>query len=210
MTLETPQIRILTVDDHPLLREGIAAVLEGEPDIRVIAEASNGIEAIEAFRKHHPDVVLMDLQMPRMGGMDAISEIRREFPNARVVVLTTYSGGEQASRAIKAGAFGYLLKNMVRKELAETIRTVHAGRKRIPPEIAMEIAEHGADDSLTEREIQVLREVAAGSANKIVADRLAISEETVKAHMRSILSKLGANDRTHAVTIALKRGIIEI
>lgn len=210
MTQEIQQIRILTVDDHPLLREGIAAVLEGEADIRVVAEASNGVEAIEVFRKHHPDIVLMDLQMPKMGGLDAISEIRREFPNARIVVLTTYSGGEQASRAFKAGAYGYLLKNMLRKELVDTIRTVHSGRKRIPPEIAMEIAEHQTDDALTEREIQVLQQVAAGSANKIVADRLAISEETVKAHMRSILSKLGANDRTHAVTIALKRGIIEI
>jgi len=210
MTPGTTQIRILTVDDHPLLREGIAAVLEGEPDIRVVAEASNGIEALEVFRTHQPDIVLMDLQMPKMGGLDAISEIHREFPNARIVVLTTYSGGEQAARAFKAGAYGYLLKNMLRKELVDTIRIVHAGRKRIPPEIAMEIAEHQADDSLTEREIQVLQQVAAGSANKVVADRLAISEETVKAHMRSILSKLGANDRTHAVTIALKRGIIEI
>lgn len=210
MTQEIHQIRVLTVDDHPLLREGIAAVLEGEPDIQVVAEASNGAEAVEVFRKHQPDVVLMDLQMPKMGGLDAISEIRREFPNARIVVLTTYSGGEQATRAFKAGAYGYLLKNMLRKELVDTIRAVHAGRKRIPPEIAMEIAEHQTDDALTEREIQVLRQVAGGNANKIVADRLAISEETVKAHMRSILSKLGANDRTHAVTIALKRGIIEI
>jgi len=210
MTQEIQQIRILTVDDHPLLREGIAAVLEGEPDIRVVAEASNGVEAVEVFRKHRPDVVLMDLQMPKMGGLDAILEIRREFSNARIVVLTTYSGGEQAARAFKAGAYGYLLKNMLRKELVDTIRTVHAGRKRIPPEIAMEIAEHQTDDALTEREIQVLQQVAAGNANKLVADRLAISEETVKAHMRSILSKLDANDRTHAVTIALKRGIIEL
>src|SRR5215472_6171556 len=177
-------IRILTVDDHPVLRRGIAAILGGEPDMVLVAEASNGIEAILA--------------------------IREEFPNARIIVLTTYSGGAQAVRAFKAGASGYLLKSMVRKELVETIRSVHAGRKRIPSEIAIEMAEHQADDTLTEREIEVLRLVAAGNSNKIVADHLAISEETVKGHMRSILSKLGTNDRTHAVTIALKRGIIEI
>lgn len=203
-------IRVLTVDDHPVLREGIAAVLGGESDITVVAEASNGREAVEQFRAHHPDVTLMDLQMPLMHGTDAIVAIREEFPEARIIVLTTYSGDAQALRALKAGASAYLLKNTLRKELAETIRSVHGGHKKIPPEIAVEIAEHHSDDALTEREIEVLREVAAGNANKIVADRLAISEETVKAHMRNILSKLGANDRTHAVTIALKRGIIEI
>src|SRR5215813_7306213 len=203
-------IKILTVDDHPILREGIAAVLASETDMLLIAEASNGQEAVEQFRIHRPDVTLMDLQMPLMNGTEAIVAIRNEFPEARIIVLTTYSGDAQAVRAFKAGASGYLLKNMLRKELVETIRSVHAGKKKIPPEIAIEIAEHHSDDALTEREIEVLRLVAAGNANKIVAHHLAISEETVKAHMRSILSKLGANDRTHAVTIALKRGIIDI
>lgn len=204
------QIRILTVDDHPVLREGIAAILASEADMVLVAEAGNGREAIEQFRAHRPDITLMDLQMPLMGGGEAIVAIRKEFPDARIIVLTTYSGDVQADRALKAGAYGYLLKNMLRKELVETIRTVHGGRKRIPPEIAVEMAEHHADDALTEREVGVLRQVAAGNANKIIADNLEISEETVKAHMRKILSKLGANDRTHAVAIALKRGIIEI
>ena len=203
-------IRILTVDDHPMLREGIAAVLASEEDMILVAEASNGREAIEQFRTHRPDVTLMDVQMPEINGIDAIVKIREEFPDARIIVLTTYSGDVQAARAFKAGAAGYLLKNMLRKELIDTIRTVHAGKKRIPAEIAVEIAEHHSDDALTEREIQVLREVAGGNANKKVAQLLNVSEETVKGHMRSILSKLGANDRTHAVTIALKRGIIEL
>jgi len=203
-------IRILTVDDHPVLREGIAAVLSGETDLVLVAEANNGQEAIEQFRTHRPDITLMDLQMPLMNGIDAILAIRNEFPDARIIVLTTYAGDAQAVRAFSAGASGYLLKSMLRRELVDTIRSVHGGKKRIPPEIAVEIAEHHSDDALTEREIDVLREVAAGNSNKIVADHLTISEETVKAHMKSILSKLGANDRTHAVTIALKRGIIEI
>jgi DNA-binding NarL/FixJ family response regulator len=193
-----------------MLREGIAAVLEAEDDMVLVAEASNGREAIEQFRAHRPDVTLMDVQMPEVNGIDAIAKIREEFPHARIIVLTTYSGDAQASRAFKAGASGYLLKNMVRKELIDTIRTVHAGKKRIPPEIAMDMAEHHNDDALTEREIEVLRAVAAGNANKIVGQLLKVSEETIKAHMKSILSKLGANDRTHAVTIAVKRGIIEI
>jgi DNA-binding NarL/FixJ family response regulator len=206
----TAQIRVLMVDDHPLLREGIAAVIEGQADLMVVGEATNGREALEAFRNCKPDVVLMDLQMPVMGGIDAITAIRREFPEARIVVLTTYKGDTQALRAFKAGASGYLLKSMLRKELLDTIRMVHAGKKRIPPEIASEIAEHHTDDALSQREIEVLQRVAAGGANKIVAGELNISEETVKAHMRSILAKLSANDRTHAVTIALKRGIIEL
>jgi len=203
-------IRIFTVDDHPVLREGIAAVLSSEKDMALVAEASNGREAVELFRAHRPDITLMDLQMPLMSGTDAILAIRQEFPDARIIVLTTYSGDAQAVRAFKAGASGYLLTNTLRKELADTIRSVHAGRNRIPAEIAVEMAEHHTDDALSEREIEVLKQVAAGNANKIVADHLSISEETVKAHMRNILSKLGANDRTHAVTIALKRGIIEI
>jgi DNA-binding NarL/FixJ family response regulator len=203
-------IRVLAVDDHPLLREGIAAVIAGQQDLVLVAEAANGREAVERFREHRPDITLMDLQMPEMSGIDAIVAIRSEFPGARIVVLTTYTGDAQAIRAFQAGASGYLLKSMLRKELLDTIRTVYAGKRRIPAEIAAEIAEHHTDDALTEREIEVLRLVAAGNANKIVAARLAISEETVKAHMRSILSKLAANDRTHAVTIALKRGIITV
>ena len=209
MNISSP-IRILTVDDHPVLREGIAAVLGSETDMVIVAEASNGLEAVEQFRTHRPNITLMDLQMPLMNGTDAIVAIRKEFPDARIIVLTTYRGDALADRALKAGASGYLLKSMLRKELVETIRSVHGGRKRIPPEIAIEMAEHHADDILTGREIEVLRQVAAGNANKIVADHLAISEDTVKTHMRNILSKLGANDRTHAVTIALKRGIIDI
>src|SRR5215813_1294683 len=203
-------IRILTVDDHPILREGIAAILGAEPDFELVGEANNGREAVDQFRTHRPDVTLMDLQMPQMNGINAILAIRREFSDARIIVLTTYSGDAQAVRAFEAGAFGYLLKNMLRKELIETIRTVHGGKKRIPAEIAVEMAEHHTDDLLTERETEVLRQVAAGNANKVIADRLKISEETVKAHMKNILSKLSASDRTHAVTIALKRGMIEL
>ncbi|MEL1264033.1 response regulator transcription factor [Pseudoxanthomonas putridarboris] len=203
-------IRILTVDDHPLLREGIAAVIEGQPDMVLAGEATNGREAVDAFRDCRPDVTLMDLQMPEMGGIEAIGAIQREFPGARIVVLTTYQGDVQALRAFKAGASGYLLKSMLRKELVDTIRSVHGGRRRIPPEIAAEIAEHASDDALTLREVEVLRQVAAGNGNKRIAVQLSISEETVKAHMKNILAKLDANDRTHAVTIALKRGFIEI
>ncbi|MGA7077935.1 MAG: response regulator transcription factor [Terriglobales bacterium] len=209
MTPNKP-IRILTVDDHPVLREGIAAILASEPDMVLVAEAGNGREAVEQFRAHRPDITLMDLQMPVMSGSEAIAAIRKDSPDARIIVLTTYSGDAQAERAFKAGAFGYLLKSMLRKELVETIRTVHGGRKRMPPEIAVELVEHRADDALSEREIGVLRQLASGNSNKMIADNLGLSEETIKAHMRSILSKLGANDRTHALAIALKRGIIEI
>ena len=202
-------IKILTVDDHPLLREGIAAVVQGEKDIILVAEAASGDEAVEKFRTHRPDVTLMDLQMPGMNGIDTILTIRREFSNSRFIILTTYQGDVQALRALKAGASGYLLKNMLRKELLDTIRAVHAGHRCIPPEIAAELADHVADDALTDREVEVLRKVAAGSSNKIIASRLNISEATVKGHMKSILSKLGASDRTHAVTIAMKRGFID-
>lgn len=205
----TKKINILSVDDHPLLREGIAAVLEDETDMVLAAEATNGKEAVEQFRAHHPDVTLMDLQMPVMSGIDAIIEIRREFPNARFIVLTTYQGDVQALRALKAGASGYLLKNMLRKNLVDTIRTVHAGKRFIPPEIAAELADHVTQDALTEREIAVLRNVAMGNSNKIIAGHLNVSEATVKGHMKSILSKLGASDRTHAVMIAMKRGFID-
>ena len=207
---DTRVIRILTADDHQLVREGIAAVLEGQPDMMLIGQASNGREAIESFRQHRPDVTLMDLRMPDMSGIEAITAIRAEFPSARIIVLTTYAGDVQAAGALKAGASGYLLKNLVRKELIETIRAVHAGKRRVPPEIAMEIAEHVADDALTEREIEVLRRVAAGKSNKVIAAELDISEGTVKTHMKSILPKLDASDRTHAVMIALKRGILDV
>ena len=205
-----PPIRVLMVDDHPLMREGVAAVLEGQSDMTVAGEASNGSEALESYRALKPDVTLMDLQMPGMNGIDAIRAIRREFPEARIIVLTTYDGDILASRALKAGAAGYLLKSMLRRDLVDTIRIVHSGKRRIPPEIAQSLAEHQADDLLTEREIDVLQLVAAGRSNKIVADELSISEETVKSHMKSIMSKLAANDRTHAVTIAMKRGILSL
>ena len=203
-------IRILTVDDHPLLRKGIAALVNAEPDMKLIAEASNGEEAIEAFRSHRPDVTLMDLQMPTVDGLEAIDRIREEFPNARIIVLTTYTGDIQVLRALRAGARAYILKGHVHKVLLETIRAVHAGQKPIPPDIAAELADHATDDELTEREIDVLRLIGAGNANKQIADQLSIGEATVKSHVTNILSKLGANDRSHAVTIGLKRGIIEL
>ena len=203
-------IRILTVDDHPMLREGIAALVASQPDMKLVAEASTGREALKQFRKHRPDLTLMDLQMPEMNGIEAMIAIRSEFPEARIIVLTTYKGDVQVLRALKAGARAYLLKGLLRKELLETIRAVHAGQKRIPPDVAAELADHAVDDALTSREIDVLRLIAGGNANKLVADQLSITEETVKGHVKNILSKLGASDRTHAVTIALKRGIIEL
>ena len=203
-------IRILTVDDHPLLQEGIAAVIEGEEDMRLVGQASSGREGIECYRSLQPDVTLMDLRMPDIGGVEAITAIRADFPNARIVVLTTFAGDAQAAAALRAGASGYLLKNLVRKDLIDTIRAVHAGKRWIPPEIATEIATHVADEVLSEREIEVLQCVAAGKSNKQIATELEISEGTVKTHMKSILPKLEASDRTHAVTIALKRGILDL
>jgi DNA-binding NarL/FixJ family response regulator len=207
---QSEAIRILTVDDHQLLREGIAAVLESQEDMTLVAQASNGREAVESFRRLRPDVTLMDLRMPDMSGIEAMTAIRAEFPDARIIMLTTYAGDVQAAAAMKAGAAGYLLKNLVRKELLETIRAVHSGKRRVPPEIATEIAEHVADDELTGRELEVLRRVAAGKSNKLIAAELDIAEGTVKTHMKSILPKLDAADRTHAVMIALKRGILDL
>ena len=203
-------IRVLSVDDHALLREGIAALVGNQPDMELVAEAVNGREAVELFRKHQPDVTLMDLQMPEMNGIDALSAIRGEFPQARIIVLTTYTGDVQVFRALKAGARAYLLKGLLRKELIETIRVVHAGQKRLAPEIAAEIAEHAIDGALTPREIDVLRLISEGNANKEIAAQLSLTEETVKGHVKNILAKLGAKDRTHAVTIGLRRGIFEL
>jgi DNA-binding NarL/FixJ family response regulator len=203
-------IRVLAVDDHALLREGIAALIGGQEDMELVAEAANGREAVEEFRKHRPNVTLMDLQMPEMNGIDAIGAIRAEFPEARIIVLTTYAGDVQVMRALKAGARAYLLKGLLRKELLETIRAVHAGQKRVPPEVSAELAEHATDDTLTAREIEVLGLISGGLANKEIAAQLSIKEETVKGHVKNILAKLDANDRTHAVTIGLKRGIIEL
>jgi DNA-binding NarL/FixJ family response regulator len=196
----------MTVDDHPLLRQGIAAIIKTQPDMQLVAEACDGEEAIAGFRLHRPDVTLMDLQMPNVNGTEAISRIRSEFPDARILVLSTYAGDVQVLRAIKAGARGYLLKGNVRTELLEAIRTVHAGRKRIPPEIAAELADHAADDALSSREIDVLRLIGEGNANKQIADKLSIGETTVKNHISNILSKLGANDRAHAVTLPCSAG----
>jgi DNA-binding NarL/FixJ family response regulator len=203
-------IRILSVDDHGLLREGIAALIANQSDLELVAEASNGRQAVELFRQHQPDVTLMDLLMPEMGGIDAIVAIRCEFPQARIIVLTTHPGDVQVARALRAGARAYLLKSLVRKELIETIRAVHSGQKRVPPEVAAIIAEHAGDETLTAREIDVLRLIADGNANKEIAALLSITEETVKGHVKNILAKLGANDRTHAVSIGLKRGVFQL
>jgi DNA-binding NarL/FixJ family response regulator len=210
MSTDSTPIRILTVDDHPLLREGIAALVNGETDMKLVGEAANGQEALYQYRLHRPDVTLMDLQMPTMSGTESIIAIRREFPNARIVVLTTYGGDVQIVRALKAGARGYVLKGNVHKALLDTIRAVHAGLKRVPPEIAGELAAHLGEEELTAREIDVLQLIGAGNANKEIAAQLCISDETVKSHITNILGKLGARDRTQAVTIALRRGIIEL
>lgn len=203
-------IRVMAVDDHPLMMAGISGEINAQPDMRVVAEASDGDQALALFRLHRPDITLMDIRMPHVDGIAAILAIRQEFPGARIVVLTTAAGDMLALRAFKAGAVGYLLKNLLRKELTETIRQVHMGHKRIPPEIAQQIAEHAADDGITARELDVLRCVAKGSSNKIIASMLNISEQTVKHHVTSILSKLDASDRTHAVIIALQRGLLEM
>lgn len=200
----------MTVDDHPVFREGIRSILATQGDMDLVAEAATGAEAIKMYELHRPDITLMDLRLPDISGLEAITRIRERYSQARMIVLTTYKGDVQALRALKAGAMGYLLKSMLRTYMLDTIRAVHAGRKRIPPEIASEMAEFAADDSLTAREVQVLQQVATGNANKIIGDKLAISEDTVKAHVKSILSKLGANDRTHAVTIAIRRGFLDI
>ena len=207
---EATAIRILAVDDHPLLRHGIASLVNAQPDMELVAQAATGGEALDQFRRHRPDVTLMDVQMPDMSGIEAMIGIRSEFPDARIIVLTTYAGDVQVVRALRAGARGYLLKGSVHTELVETIRAVHAGQKRVPAEIAAELAEHAGEDELTSREMDVLRLIARGNANKEIAAQLTISEETVKSHVGRILDKLGANDRTHAVTIGLQRGIIQL
>jgi two-component system, NarL family, response regulator len=210
MTTDLSPIRVLVVDDHQLIRVGIATLLLPESDMKLVGEASNGREAISKFRECHPDVTLMDLQMPEMNGFDAMVAIRGEFPDARIIVLTTYAGDVQAQRAIKSGAQGYLLKNLLHKELLQTIRVVHAGHKAMAAELAAQVAEHTGEEGLTVKEVEVLRLIAAGNANKEIAAKLSTTEETVKSRVKNILDKLGANDRTHAVTIGLRRGIIEL
>jgi DNA-binding NarL/FixJ family response regulator len=210
MSEEPTAIRILVVDDHPVVRAGVTGLVEDQPDMEIVGQASNGREAIQRFRDLHPDVVLMDLQMPDMNGLDAMIAIRDEAPQARVIVLTTYVGDAQVLRAIKAGARGYLLKSAMHKELLETIRAVHAGKKAISADATFELAEHATEEALTPAEVRVLRLIARGNANKEIAEQLSVSEETVKGQVRNILSKLGAKDRTHAAMIGLKRGIIEL
>jgi len=210
MSADAAKIRVLVVDDHPLVREGIARQIELEPDMTLVAEASNGREAIQQFREHRPDVTLMDLQMPDMGGLDALIAIRNEFPEARILVLTTYKGDVQIMRALKNGARGYLLKNSLNDELMDAIRAVHAGKKAMSAEASVEIAEHATDDPLTPAELRVLGLIAEGKSNKEIAARLSVSEETVKGQVKNILSKLGANDRTHAAMIGVARGMVEL
>ena len=210
MNEDSKKIRVLAVDDHPILRQGIAGLIADESDMTLVAEAANGREAIQQFRAHRPDVTLMDLQMPEMNGLDAMIAIRGEFPEARIIVLTTYAGDVQARRAIQAGARAYLLKNSLHKELLDTIRAVHAGRKNLSPEVSFDLAEHAAEDTLSPLEVRVLRLIADGNSNKEIAALLSVTEDSVKGHVRNILSKLGANDRTHAAMIGIKRGIIEV
>jgi DNA-binding NarL/FixJ family response regulator len=209
MSEDVNRIRILVVDDHPVVREGVETLVRRQPDMRIVAQAANGREAIEQFREHHPDVTLMDLQMPEMNGLDALIALRGEFSEARVIVLTTYVGDVQVLRAIKSGARAYLLKNALHKELLDTIRAVHAGKKYISPDATFELAEHATDAALTPAEVRVLRLIAEGNANKEIAAQLSVSEDTVKGQVRNVLSKLGARDRAHAAMIGVKRGIIE-
>ncbi|HJX92134.1 MAG TPA: response regulator transcription factor [Pyrinomonadaceae bacterium] len=210
MSDDTIKIKIMTVDDHPILRQGIAALIADEPDMTLVAEAINGREAIQQFRAHRPDVTLMDLQMPEMNGLDAMIAIRGEFPDARIIVLTTYTGDVQARRALQAGARAYLLKNSLHNELLDTIRAVHAGRKNLSPEVSFELAEHAAEETLSPLEVRVLRLIADGNSNKEIAAMLSVTEDSVKGHVRNILSKLGANDRTEAAVIGVKRGILQL
>jgi DNA-binding NarL/FixJ family response regulator len=210
MSASAARIRVLSVDDHPLLREGISAMIRSQPDMELVAEASSGKEGIDRFRQHQPDITLMDLRLPDMNGIEAMAAIRSEFPEARVIILTTFEGDVEIQRALEAGARGYLLKSMPPKDLLEGIRQVHAGKKRIPPEIVAQLAEHLSDETLTTREVEVLRQVAGGNRNRDIAEHLFISEETVKVHVKHVMDKLGASDRTEAVAIALRRGIIQL
>jgi DNA-binding NarL/FixJ family response regulator len=210
MTTAQARIRVFSVDDHPLLREGIAAIINNQPDMLVVTQASDGREAVRLFGQHLPDVTLMDLRLPDMSGIDALIAIRSEYPDARVIMLTTFEGDVEIQRALKAGARGYMLKSAPPNELVETIRQVHKGKKQIPQQIAAHLAEHFSDESLTEREVDVLRHVSGGNRNRDIAERLFISEETVKVHIKHIMEKLGASDRTQAVAIAVRRGIIQL
>jgi DNA-binding NarL/FixJ family response regulator len=207
---DQPSIRILSVDDHPLLSEGIATMINSQPDMMLISQASSGTEAIEQYREHRPDITLMDIRLPDLSGIDAMIAIRTEFPEARIVMLTTFEGDVEIHRALQAGARGYLLKNMPPNEILDVIRHVHAGKKRVPPQVAAQLAEHMSDEGLTAREVEVLRKVADGNRNRDIAELLFISEETVKVHVKHIMDKLGAKDRTQAIAIAVRRGIIEL